>query len=183
MHIALTDDRPDALAKLSNALTEYADLHGLHFDLYPFSGGEELLEALPAHRFSIIFLDVFMNGISGIETAAKIRETDEDVCLIFLTTSKEHQNEAIHWHVYDYINKDEGPEAVFRVMDRLLRRAVPRTDDPVFRLVPAGAGRPFPAGAPRRHRQHGLHHRYFRQYLLPPGGSPASRQRPEPHPD
>ena len=119
MHIALTDDRPDALAKLSNALTEYADLHGLHFDLYPFSGGEELLEALPAHRFSIIFLDVFMNGISGIETAAKIRETDEDVCLIFLTTSKEHQNEAIHWHVYDYINKDEGPEAVFRVMDRL----------------------------------------------------------------
>lgn len=122
MHIALTDDRPDALAKLSNALTEYADLHGLHFDLYPFSGGEELLEALPAHRFSVIFLDVFMNGISGIETAAKIRETDEDVCLIFLTTSKEHQNEAIHWHVYDYINKDEGPEAVFRVMDRLLRR-------------------------------------------------------------
>lgn len=226
MHIALTDDRPDALAKLSNALTEYADLHGLHFELYPYSSGEELLEALPAHRFSVIFLDVFMNGISGIETAAKIRETDEDVCLIFLTTSKEHQNEAIHWHVYDYINKDEGPEAVFQVMDRLLRRRL-RDACPTLRFTAGktdvslpysdlvcltadrnylaihsrqkrqyrarmtlssvwsrfGAGRPFPAGAPRRHRQHGLHHRYFRQYLLPPGGSPASRQCPEPHPD
>lgn len=121
MHIALTDDRPDALAKLSETLTEYADRNGLHFDLHSFSSGEALLEALPSQHFSLIFLDVFMKGISGIETAARIRETDEDVCLIFLTTSNEHQAEAIHWHVYDYINKDEGPDAVFRVMDRLFR--------------------------------------------------------------
>ena len=121
MHIALTDDRPDALAKLSETLTEYAGRNGLSFDLHPFPSGEALLEALPSRHFSLIFLDVFMKGISGIETAARIREKDEDVCLVFLTTSNEHQAEAIHWHVYDYINKDEGPEAVFRVMDRLLR--------------------------------------------------------------
>ena len=120
MHIALTDDRPDALAKLSETLNEYAGRNGLHFDLHTYSGGEELLEALPSHHFSVIFLDVYMNGISGIETAARIRETDEDVCLVFLTTSNEHQAEAIHWHVYDYINKDEGPEAVSRVMEKLL---------------------------------------------------------------
>ena len=124
MHIAITDDRPDARAKLSETLNEYADLHGLHFDLHTYPGGEELLEALPSMKFSVIFLDVYMNGISGIETAAKIRETDEDVCLVFLTTSNEHQNEAIHWHVYDYLNKDKGPEAVFRVMDRLLRNRI-----------------------------------------------------------
>ncbi|QUC66955.1 LytR/AlgR family response regulator transcription factor [Aristaeella hokkaidonensis] len=121
MHIALTDDRPDALAKLSETLNEYAGRNGLHFDLHTYSGGEELLEALSSQHFSLIFLDVYMNGISGIETAARIREIDEEVCLVFLTTSNEHQAEAIHWHVYDYINKDEGPEAVFRVMDRLLR--------------------------------------------------------------
>ena len=77
MHIALTDDRPDALAKLSEPLNEYAGRNGLHFDLHTYSGGEELLEALSSQHFSLIFLDVYMNGISGIETAARIREIDE----------------------------------------------------------------------------------------------------------
>ena len=122
MHIALADDRPDALKKLSDTLNEYAARNGLHFDLHLFPSGEALLEACSSCRFSVIFLDVFMNGMTGIETAAKIRETDEDVFLIFLTTSNEHQAQAIHWHVFDYINKEEGPEAVCRVMDRLLRR-------------------------------------------------------------
>ena len=122
MHIALADDRPDALVRLSDTLNEYAARNGLHFDLHLFSSGEALLDAHSSCRFSVIFLDVFMTGLSGIETAAKIRETDEDVFLIFLTTSNDHQAQAIHWHVFDYINKEEGPEAVVRVMDRLLRR-------------------------------------------------------------
>ena len=127
MHIALVDDRPDAQIKLSDILNEYAARNGLHFDLHPFSSGESLLEAYSSHHFSVIFLDVFMDGISGIETAEKIREMDEDVCLIFLTASDEHQAQAIHWHVFDYISKDEGPDAIFHVMDRLLRRHVHET--------------------------------------------------------
>lgn len=122
MHIALADDRPDARKKLSEALSDFAFRNGLHFDIHAFPSGEALLETSVSTRFSVIFLDVFMDGMSGIETAAKIRETDEDVCLVFLTTSNEHQAQAIHLHVYDYINKDEGSEAVYRVMDRLLRR-------------------------------------------------------------
>ena len=122
MHIALADDRPDARKRLSETLSDYAFRNGLHFDIHAFPSGEALLEASISTRFSVIFLDVFMDGISGIETAAKIRETDEDVCLVFLTTSNEHQAQAIHLHVYDYINKDEGAGAVYRVLDRLLRR-------------------------------------------------------------
>ncbi|MBR6443691.1 MAG: response regulator transcription factor [Clostridia bacterium] len=124
MRIALVDDRPDALVKLSDTLNEYAARNGLHFDLCFYPSGEALLDDYSAGRFSVVFLDVFMEGLSGVETAEKIRETDEDVCLIFLTTSNEHQAEAIHWHVFDYISKEEGPEAVFRVMDRLFRRHI-----------------------------------------------------------
>ena len=91
MHIALADDRPDARKKLSEALSDFAFRNGLHFDIHAFPSGEALLEASISTRFSVIFLDVFMEGMSGIETAAKIRETDEDVCLVFLTTSNEHQ--------------------------------------------------------------------------------------------
>ena len=79
MRIALVDDRPDALVKLSDTLNDYAARNGLHFDLCFFPSGESLLESYSAGRYSVIFLDVFMDGITGIETAERIRETDEDV--------------------------------------------------------------------------------------------------------
>ena len=51
-------------------------------------------------------IDVWEDCCARAITAAG--GTDEDVCLVFLTTSNEHQAQAIHLHVYDYINKDEG---------------------------------------------------------------------------
>ena len=122
MNIALVDDRAAARAELSGYLSDYAAMNGLSFCLHPFSGGEALLEGFGPHSYAIIFLDIYMNGLSGIETAERIRSVDDSVLLVFLTTSDEHQRQAIHWNVFDYINKAEGREAVFRVMDRILRR-------------------------------------------------------------
>ena len=122
MNIALVDDRAAARAELAGHLKEYAALNGLSFSLHPFSGGEALLEGYAPNHYALIFLDIYMNGLSGIETAEKIREVDDRVLLVFLTTSDAHQSQAIHWNVFDYINKEEGREAVFRVMDRILRR-------------------------------------------------------------
>ena len=105
MRIALVDDSSEALAALAGTLREYASRQGLRFDLEAFSSGEELLGGYLPRRYAVIFLDVYMSGMSGIAAAEKIRMLDEDVCLIFLTTSDEHQSQAIHWHVFDYINK------------------------------------------------------------------------------
>ena len=122
MNIALVDDRQEDLDRLRDTLNQYAAMNGLKPQLCCFPSGEAMLADFRAHQYTMIFLDVFMEGLSGIETAERIRNLDEDVCLVFVTTSNEHQAEAIHWHVYDYLNKEEGDDAVFRVMDRYLRR-------------------------------------------------------------
>ena len=56
MHIALADDRPDALVRLSDTLNEYAARNGLHFDLHLFSSGEALLDAHSSCRFLVRIL-------------------------------------------------------------------------------------------------------------------------------
>ena len=123
MKIALVDDRPDDRQRLIDALESYASLNSLHPDLIPFSSGEALMEGFHAHQYAVIFLDVFLDsGMSGVETARQIREIDEDVTLIFLTSSDEHQAEAIHFHVFDYLSKENLSQNVFRTMDRILRK-------------------------------------------------------------
>ena len=121
MNIALVDDRREDLERLRDTLNRYAALNGLKLQLSCFSSGEDLMADFRAHQYTMIFLDVFMEALSGIETAERIRSMDGDVCLVFVTASNEHQAQAIHWHVYDYLNKEDGDDAVFRVMDQYLR--------------------------------------------------------------
>ena len=128
MNIALVDDRAADREELAAALKEYAAVHGLSFGLSSFSGGEALLENFRPHAYGLIFLDVYMDGLSGVETAEIIRSVDEHVLLVFLTNSETHQSQAIHWHVFDYINKSEGREAVFRVMNRALHLRTEKED-------------------------------------------------------
>ena len=122
MTIAVVDDLYEDREKLKKVLEDYAVANGLtDFMISCFQSGEELLEKYRPMMYTVIFLDIFMDGMTGIETAEKIRELDEETILVFLTTSDDSQRAAIHWHVYDYLSKDEGSEAIRRVMDRILR--------------------------------------------------------------
>ena len=73
-------------------------------------------------RYSAVFLDIYMDGMSGIEAAQKVRETDRDALIVFLTTSEDHMPEAFRLHAYEYIIKPVNKKDLFRVMDDILRR-------------------------------------------------------------
>ena len=50
-----------------------------------YSSGKELLAALELARFSLIFLDIQMQGMDGERTAEEIRKMDDSVVLVFYT--------------------------------------------------------------------------------------------------
>ena len=87
-----------------------------------FTSGEEILDGYRPYQYSVIFLDIYMDGINGIDTAKKIRETDRDALLVFLTTSEDHMMSAWRIHAYEYILKPVKIEQVFLVMDDILER-------------------------------------------------------------
>ena len=79
---------------LEQILQKYAAINQLDMNIEHFSGGEAFLNHYQPYQYTIIFLDIFMNGITGIKTAEIIRETDEESVLVFLTTSEDHRPEA-----------------------------------------------------------------------------------------
>ncbi len=121
MRIAAVDDSTAERGWLLSALKEYAAMHGLELETDAFSSGEALLAAFHPFAFSVIFLDIFMGGMTGVETARKIRERDDAVPIVFLTTSEDHRPEAFSVFATDYLIKPCAPEAVFRAMDHILR--------------------------------------------------------------
>jgi DNA-binding LytR/AlgR family response regulator len=83
IQIAICDDSLDDMNRIAGKLAALSPFEG-QFSVHTYSGGKELLAA-PERPFDLIFLDIQMPQIDGYETARKIRETDQNTVLVFLT--------------------------------------------------------------------------------------------------
>ena len=122
MNIAIVDDNEIDRLRLERTLKQYAVMNQLDCQIDSFSSGEAFLRKFQPFQYVVVFLEIYLGGISGIETAEMIRETDEDTPLVFETTSEEHRPEAFSVFATAYLTKPCADEQVFRVMDHILRR-------------------------------------------------------------
>ena len=76
MNIALVDDVTFETDRIKFILKNYAAANRMEFEVDSFSSGEEFLSAYEPFRYSIIFMDIYMEGISGVEVARRLRALD-----------------------------------------------------------------------------------------------------------
>lgn len=87
-----------------------------------FSDGSGLLEAYYHGRYDLLLIDIYMNHINGVETVAKIRETDNNVPIAFITTSLDHAMDGYRYHVDRYITKPLRSGDVMEVISRAVQQ-------------------------------------------------------------
>ena len=121
MNIAVIDDMSDEISAVRKLLEKYALLNSFEAEISVFSSAEDFLKDYSPLRYAIVFMDIYMNGMSGVDAAMKIRETDSNVIIVFLTTSEEHRADAFSCHAFDYLIKPVSSEALFRTMDDILK--------------------------------------------------------------
>ena len=83
MRIAIVDDIKEERDKLADVLTKQLSRRGIHVNLFEFENGEDFLIAAKERPFTVVFLDIYMSGANGIETARELRIFDSDALLIF----------------------------------------------------------------------------------------------------
>lgn len=72
-----------------------------------------------------MFLDIFLDGMSGIDAARIIRDADRDALIVFLTSSNEHMPDAWRLHAFEYVEKPVSEEKLFPVLDDIRDRITP----------------------------------------------------------
>ncbi len=112
LKVAVCEDNEQDMSHLLSCMTAST----IPVEYETFSSGEALLAAHQTGRYDLIFLDIYMSGLLGIDAAAKIRETDTAVTLVFTTTSTEHTLASYRLNAPKYIEKPVMPEEVADVL-------------------------------------------------------------------
>ncbi len=123
IRIAVCDDDERELSRLLGLLAEYRLMRGLDCVCKPFRNGVDLLAELKSGEYSLILLDVLMPGFSGIQTAREIRAADQNVKLLFLTSSSEFAVESYAVGALSYLLKPAKAETLFPILDRAFEDA------------------------------------------------------------
>jgi Response regulator of the LytR/AlgR family len=117
MNIAiLEDDDADACA-LKSILTSYLERHSIAFQLERFSNPLQFPEN--SSQYDLIFLDIMMPNLNGMDLAKKIRKNNASVSLVFVTNMLRYAVEGYSVEAADFIVKPINAYRFERMMDRL----------------------------------------------------------------
>lgn len=99
MRIAICDDEKNIRELIANKVAKQYPAAEIVF----FQSGEELL--LSDESIDILFIDIQMSGIDGMETARELRKKDKKEILIFVTAMEEYVFQAFDVGAFNYIVK------------------------------------------------------------------------------
>ena len=139
MRIAVVDDEPADREKLAADIVSWTREHGLPLEEEPvlLPSGESLLEGFGPGQYSVIFLDIYMDGLSGMETARRIRALDRACQLIFVTTSPDFAVESYELAAAWYLVKPYSRETLGRALERC---DMTRLEQERFLVLPGPGG-------------------------------------------
>lgn len=103
MKIAVCDDEIRAREQMKEYIENYNC--GLDFEIEEFSSGEDLIFKLRQEHIDIIFLDIEMDKIDGIDTAKLIRINDKKAIIIFVSSHKERVFDSFDCEAFNFITK------------------------------------------------------------------------------
>ncbi len=123
LQIAICDDELFFREKIQKLLEEYLEKRELSYELHSFISGEAFLEQCGHHvKFDIVFLDISMEEIDGIQTAKRIRSFHNDTYIVFVTAFMDYALEGYKVNAVRYLMKDTLDLAIEECMTAILQK-------------------------------------------------------------
>ena len=120
LKIAVCDDSRELLEKVEKYLHEYENVRNTPVTVHTYTNAVDLLDGLKKTDYDILILDIIMPGFTGMQAAHEIRKFNEEIKIIFLTSSKEFAIESYSVGAYYYLLKPVLKEKLFSVLDKVV---------------------------------------------------------------
>ena len=121
LRIGICDDDAGARIALRAALERALDRRRSgEASFFEFSSGEGLLRWMEKHagELDLVFLDIEMGELDGMETARRLREADEGLGLVFVTGYTDYVFDGYSVGALGYLMKPPKPDQLDGVLDR-----------------------------------------------------------------
>lgn len=104
-NIAICDDSIEYGEIVTEIINNISLKNNINCNISTFSSGKSLVQAFKKNKFDIIFLDMEMPDLNGIETGLLVREISKDPVIFYLTSHKEYAYESYQVKAKNYFLK------------------------------------------------------------------------------
>ena len=130
LRIAVVEDDAPTREKLCTLIRDHAVSKGKDLAVTPLEDGSSLLGGALS-GYDIIFLDIMLPGLTGMEVAERIRAGDPDVVLVFVTNAAQYAIKGYAGGALDFVLKPVNPYEFLVKLERALERAAQRRQRPI----------------------------------------------------
>ena len=121
MKIEICDDEIYFIDAICPLLEQWAKERGITLTLYRFTNGDDLVEAHQKEWMDLIILDVIMPLLNGMDVARELRNMNQTVPIIFLTSSREFAVDSYEVKAFHYLIKPVDRTKLFLILDDFLK--------------------------------------------------------------
>lgn len=128
--IAIVEDSASERARIRECLSYVENTEGILFDVQEYPNGLEFVGNLDGPvPFDLVFMDIDMPGMNGMETAKALREADSAVLLVFVTNMAQYAISGYEVDALDFILKPINRYSFAIKMKRALSRIPQKNED------------------------------------------------------
>lgn len=122
--VAICDDEMKDRRFLSSIIDTNFTLSGIDYIVNEFRSGEELITYIKVHKkqYDLIFLDIQMKNLDGIETARYLRQSDINSIIIFITGYPDYVFDGYDVKAFHYILKPYKKEKIIHILENALQQ-------------------------------------------------------------
>lgn len=118
MRIAICDDQQEYRNLITKYIKFYFKEHLIELECFEFAGGEELL--LSDKKFDMVFLDIEMNELNGIQTAKELNKRNKYTIIFIVTAYQKYLDDAMDLNVFRYIDKPIKANRLYNGLDKAI---------------------------------------------------------------
>lgn len=120
INIGICDDEASMRKALRTPLEQKLQLLGEEYRIFEYDSGEALLMRPEAESLEILFLDIEMKELSGMDTARSLRKREAHTLLIFVTAYPDFVFQGYEVHAFHYILKPYDAHKIQNVLEQAL---------------------------------------------------------------
>lgn len=122
---AVCDDNQQCIGTLTTLLTRLEEKYHYEVEIEEFSSGRELIEEYDSGaRFDLLYIDIEMEDVDGVSAAGYIRQLDNRLLLIYVSSHEEYLKELFETEPFRFLSKPVDEQRFEEVFCKAMERIV-----------------------------------------------------------